>query len=542
MNSGPAFKTILLSASRSLLASSFAISVLHADEPIPLPEAAREFALPAGGLVVADAAAREAEYAAVGNLGIEEFPPEALLFEIGSITKVFTGVLLGQAVAEGKVTLETTVGSLLGGEFSDPRVAGITLRELATHSSGLPRLPENLEAGADSENPYAHYDEARLLRGVRAEALEEPPYPTSYSNYGVGLLGYLLAGAYGGSWEEVITEKVIVPLGLSETVVEPGESLNGRLVTGHAGDKEVPGWDLNVLAGAGALHSTAGDLVKFGRALINPDSTPLADALRMVATPQNDAKDVGLCIRILEVDGTKVWQHSGGTGGYSSTLRVIPAENRVQVVLANQSEFGGAMVLNRARGETARTEESGRKLTASDVVEYAGIYPLGEQAMFTVAPDGDRLWVRLSGQPFFQLFPHEEADRFFLKVVPAEVKFERSGGRIKAMVLHQNGVEQRAKLSDQKVPSYRFPSRKELEEFAGVYLLGPAAVFDLEVRGRTLVARLTGQSFHPVFQTKDDWFEYEVVPAALEFERDEEGEIIALKLHQNGAIQRAVRR
>lgn len=137
-------------------------------------------------------------------------PPEKLVFEIGSITKVFTGLLLAQAVVEKKVTLEKTLGSLLAGQvkFVDPRVAAITLKQLATHTSGLPRMPDNMGADATEEDPFANYDEKLLLNFLSTAKLEgEGPFSCSYSNLGMGLLGYLLGGVYQMPWDKAVVEK-----------------------------------------------------------------------------------------------------------------------------------------------------------------------------------------------------------------------------------------------------------------------------------------------------------------------------------------------
>ncbi len=193
--------------------------------------------------------------------------PEKVVFEIGSISKVFTGLLLAQAVLEKKVRLETTLKELMGDgvKFADEQVAGITLKQLATHTSGLPRIPEDLlagtGAGGDVADPYAHYDRARLEASVTAVKLAHaPPSASSYSNLGVGLLGDLLARVYERSWEELVVERICQPLGMTDTSVTLNAGQKTRLAPAYAGGEEVKPWRFQALAGA-AVHRGGHDAV-----------------------------------------------------------------------------------------------------------------------------------------------------------------------------------------------------------------------------------------------------------------------------------------
>jgi len=185
-----------------------------------LAEAAAQMSksLKAGCIVTGERVGDEVKYAISGAAPeAGDAKPEKLVFEIGSITKVFTGLLLAQAVVDKKVTLDTTIGSLLAGQvkFTDSRVAAITLKQLATHTSGLPRMPDNAASGAKEDDPYADYDEKLLLNYLASAKLDgEGPFTFSYSNLGMGLLGHLLGGVYHMSWDESVVEKICQPLGM----------------------------------------------------------------------------------------------------------------------------------------------------------------------------------------------------------------------------------------------------------------------------------------------------------------------------------------
>ena len=512
----------------------------------PLAEAAQSIArkLPKGIIVTAERSGELVQFAAAGKREHTGIPPERVIFEIGSITKAFTGLLLAQAVVEGKVALDTPIKKLIAAKtsFADSRVSAITLKQLATHTSGLPRLPDNIDQGADAADPYAHYDRAKLNAYLAsAKLLGEPPFEVSYSNLGVGLLGDLLSRVYGKPWEVLVAEKITGPLGMKDTVVNLSDDQRKRFAPPYAGDQKVKPWELTALAGAGALRSSAADMMIFGDALLAPEKTPLMEAFALMLQPQTPEGN-GLAIGIGKLDGKRVFEHDGGTGGYRSLLRALPDSRSVRVVLVNNAELEPESVLAATRDEKPRTQAADKTLSESELAAYEGIYSLAPDAKFTILRRGDQLWAQLTGQAFLSLFPHEKPDRFFLKIVAAELQFNRENGKLVSLTNFQNGRDMTAKKTDDPLPKIKFRSAKELAAYTGTYELAPAVVFTLTVMNGTLFAQLTGQGFLPVFEKRDNWFEYDVVEAALEFERDKAGKIIALKLHQNDLIQRAVRK
>ncbi|OAI56208.1 hypothetical protein AYO49_00975 [Verrucomicrobiaceae bacterium SCGC AG-212-N21] len=520
------------------------LSVAAEPSPLTLSEAAAKVTknLKKGAVVSAEAKNGVVQYAATGTLEPAGAAPEKVIFEIGSISKVFTGLLLAQAVLEKKLTLDTTLRDLMGEnqKFADPKVADITPRQLATHTSGLPRLPSSMIWAGVLPDPYAGFTRELLDAAVGVEKLEgTPPFPQSYSNFGVGLLGDLLSRVYNKPWSQLVRERITEPLGLHDTVVILSDEQKQRFAPAYSGEKSVLPWTFTALAGAGALRSTAADMVKFGEALLSPGKTPLKDAIELMLQPHSDTKDIGLAIMLSKFDGQELREHNGGTGGYRSLLQVIPATQSVRVILCNNSEMEPAGIIAAMRNEKPRLVESDKVITAEKLAEYEGVYPIDAEGRFTVLRRDDQLWTQLTGQSFLRLFPHEKEDRFFLKVAAAEIQFHRENGKIVSLTNHQNGRELDAKKSDLPAPKIIFRSAKELEEFTGTYDLTPFAKFTIKARGETLLAQLTGQPFLPVFEKSKDRFEYDVVEAALEFERDKDGRIVAVKLHQNGIVQRA---
>jgi CubicO group peptidase (beta-lactamase class C family) len=210
------------------------------------------------------------------------------VFELGSMTKTFTALLLAVMVERGEVGYDDPITAHLPTHALPRRHAArsITLGHLATHTAGLPRLPPNLYLQALPRwgtNPYAGYRPGHLYRATtRIRTRSEPGRRVRYSNYGIGLLGHLLGLAGGADYPTLLRDRVCTPLGLARTRVthQPGDLI------GHRRGRSVPPWEMDALAGAGILRSTPTDLLRYLTALLHPDSTPLSGPLRAVRQPR----------------------------------------------------------------------------------------------------------------------------------------------------------------------------------------------------------------------------------------------------------------
>ena len=219
-------------------------------------------------------------------------PPDAgTVFEIGSITKVFTAALLAEMAGRGEVRLDRPVAELLPPGVRVPSYRGraITPAHLAEHTSALPRLPGNLLATAtDMKNPYRDYRVTHLHEYLSGAAIGFPPGTgVAYSNLGAGLLGHALALRAGRPFEDLLAERVLRPLGLADTGITLSADQEARLAPGHTAKGEpTPNWDIPSLAGAGALRSTAAEMLTFLRANLDPPGTPAGAALRACHSPR----------------------------------------------------------------------------------------------------------------------------------------------------------------------------------------------------------------------------------------------------------------
>lgn len=269
-------------------------------------------------------------------------PDQHTLYEIGSITKVFTAILLAETVREGKAKLDDPVGKYLPDSATgkdSPLLTTVTLESLATHTSGLPRIPHNLFEGGDPENPYAHYDDTKLHAYLKkfTDSNLDKPGEHSYSNLGFGLLGHVLERIWDMPYPELADRKIFEPLGMEHTMVPTDyqslpEEIQKKLATGHNGGKAVPHWELASFLGAGAIISSAHDLLLFARAHWDEDTPKgLAKSLKEVTIPRIEGTGLGWGLSNEDIS------HGGGTGGFRTHLKINVTKQTAEVDLRNSA-------------------------------------------------------------------------------------------------------------------------------------------------------------------------------------------------------------
>ena len=266
------------------------------------------------------------------------------VFDIGSITKVFTALVLADMVSRDEVGLDDPLERFLPPSTQAPRWQDreITLLDLATHTSGLPRLPRNLllRATLHGSNPYRGYTVTDLHRGLAATRLRRAPGSSyRYSNFGFAVLGHALAFAAGVTYEQLVVDRVCGPLGLGETMLEMNADVASRRESGHAGaGQPVPDWDLAAFAPAGGLRSTVVDMVRFLRASLEPKPTNLAVALEDAQRPRRPigaSEQIGLGWHLREKGGATVAWHNGGTGGFGGFVATVRERGAGLAILYN---------------------------------------------------------------------------------------------------------------------------------------------------------------------------------------------------------------
>jgi CubicO group peptidase (beta-lactamase class C family) len=369
----------------------------------------------------------------------ERVPDGDTVFEIGSITKVFTGILLAQAVLNGEVKLDDPISMYLPEGVTAPEYEGksITLLDLATHTSGL---PGNLCHIITFEQMYAFLSGYRLTR--------EPGSSYEYSNYGMGLLGNILVlSADQADYEALLLERIFRPLGMDSTRVLLTAEMRSRLAAPHTASlAQTHLWDNPTLAGAGMIRSTANDLLTFLAANMGLTETELQPALQLANTPQRPSvgKDtIGLGWQVAANPGSH-W-HNGQTNGSHSYLAWDPERKFGVVLLANAAvdiDYFVRLLIGRLPFSLVQVDP---QVLAS----YAGRYQDPDGNIVTIRVDGTRIFIQLPTEMEYELFASAES-HFYLPVSDPisdlEITFYRNNrGQVDRVVGVVGGVTYEAK-------------------------------------------------------------------------------------------------
>jgi CubicO group peptidase (beta-lactamase class C family) len=381
------------------------------------------------------------------------------IFEIGSITKVFTSLLLMDMVQKGEVALSDPVSKFLPPSVKVPERNGrkITLQDLSTQSSGLPRLPSNLKP-KDMTNPYADYSVDQLYEFLSGYQLpRDVGEKYEYSNLGVGLLGHALSLRAGTSYETLVKTRITGPLEMTSTGITLTPEMRARFATGYDGNlKAVPAWDLPTLAGAGALRSTANDMLAFLAANLGYTQTPLAKAMAAEISIRRPTGVEGMQIayawHILTKDGHSIIWHNGGTGGFRTFAGFDPQTRIGVVVLSNVSSAEGVDDIGRHLLNPifplAQFDTKEHKAVSIDTKlfdGYVGRYEMAPKFILSITRDGDHLFAQATGQGAFEIFPEGDKE-FFAKIGNIQISFHTGAdGKATDVVVTQGGMKTIAK-------------------------------------------------------------------------------------------------
>lgn len=374
----------------------------------------------------------------------KEKADKSTLYEIGSITKTYTGLLMAKYTGEGKLKPDFPADTLLPDSIRlrDDKGNPIRLAHLATHTSGLPRLPDNLDLSS-LDNPYRDYTRKELFDYLRHYRPTGIGKRYLYSNLGVGLLGELLAISQDSDYGKLLQKEVLAPLKLGHTYLKVPEKQAGNFATGYMGNHPVGHWDFKAFAGAGGLRASITDLLAYGRSYLDPEN-PLKKAAGISMKPhytdKNDRK-YGLGWHFSD----SVAFHSGGTGGFRSFIAIDPGKERVVAIVVNSGSNPvddiGFHLTDPEKHKLLRTPKT-VDITPEKLQNYAGSYQnngLGLRIRFTVKDD--TLYGGLPGQQE-QCVYYYGKHSFFYKTALARVIFEADeNDTIVGLTLHQNGRE-----------------------------------------------------------------------------------------------------
>lgn len=412
----------------------------------------------------------EGEHYGIVHLGssnqAKEKANNLTVYEIGSVSKVFTGLLLADAVSRDAINLNAAADVANPAGIRLPSRDGRSVKwiDLSTHRAGLPRLPGNLPL-TDSVNPYREYDSKKVAAFLNQYELpRQPGKSQEYSNLGASVLGYLVAQKAGKSYQQLLRERIAEPLRMTDCTVSLSSDQMKRLATPHDkfGSATSP-WTFADLPGAGGIHATMRDMMRFAKAQLSPPSGTLGDAIELAWKQQSEADASGPAMGLgwmIAGDGQTRW-HNGQTGGSHAALFLNRTLKCAVVVLCNTAVTNevdqlAMQLVMKAAGQEVKPEPSDTSDQDSDKLaidaklrsRLVGRYQLKPDFIFTVRDRDGHLMVGITNQATQEVYP-DSPTRWSYRGVDATLEFKLpKTGPAKSLVLHQNGAKQTARRID----------------------------------------------------------------------------------------------
>jgi CubicO group peptidase (beta-lactamase class C family) len=382
----------------------------------------------------------DGEHTRIQRYGEQSESSSTELYELGSLSKVLTATTLAVLADAEIVGLRDPIARCL------PRSPDITFYDLATHTSGLAALPPNLGA-VDLRDPYASYTEAQLQEALASVApTRSSESRFAYSNFGFGVLGHALGLCAASSYESVVRERVLAPLGMNDTTLALAPQSRSRLVQGHDADGMPMGpWTFGALAGAGGWRSTLDDMIRFLTANADPTASPLGDALQMahaLARPNSVGPRIGLAW--MGTDEGWLW-HNGQTAGSHGFIAFSPVTKRGVVILSDTAtevvdRLGMALMRVMHGRDAAFSVPETVALSSGDIDRLVGRYVFAPDVEIAIEHRDGALYGTLTGQAPLKLYPSTATDLYY-RAVDAKMEIVLDDdGRVSGLRLHQGGA------------------------------------------------------------------------------------------------------
>ncbi len=375
-------------------------------------------------------------------------------FEIGSVTKTFTALQAALQIERGALKTDATLSQIWPQSWGklNASLNPITLSELLTHSSGLPRMPDNFEP-AQPTDPYLDYSAQRLQSFAHTHVLSKAPKTYAYSNLGYGILSSLLVhNSKQTNYAQMLKQDILRPLGMNQTQVDdPAAGL--PLAHAHYEGVAVPGWHFSeVTQGLGALRSTGQDMARYLSAQLEPQSISDPELSKAILRSQqilyqSSSHPLNLAyawhldkrLQTAETPGPE-YSHNGMTGGFLSHMSFAPDRGRGVVILTNNTDAIQDLAQHLMHPESPLKPLLDQRTATEKLNVYLGQYLLAPGLILKIRQEAGYLIVGLTGQAELRVFPEAEADHFVYRIVDAQLVFERNPeGNIRGVTLNQNG-------------------------------------------------------------------------------------------------------
>ncbi len=508
------------------------------------------------------------------------------VYEIGSLSKIFTSLLLADAVVRGDIDLNAAVevDNQAGIRLPTYESTSIKWIDLSTHRSGLPRLPENLPL-TNLTNPYRDYDSLKAAEFLNQYELpRQPGESQEYSNIGGSLLGYLVAEKAGKTYQELLRERIAEPLRMTDCTVSLSKDQRNRLATPHdTFGSPTAFWTSADLPGAGGIYSTMRDMMRFAKAQLTPPTGHIGEAIELAWTQQRDADASGPAMGLgwmIAGDGQTRW-HNGQTGGSHSALFINRELECAVVVLCNTAlisevdQLAMQMVLKAAgqdvdpdSGERGKNNSSPPKLSPFTDVQF-------DEKQVTVTYDGQTYhWLEVNGikvEDIVDSSKKQFSGKWQKRISEDLVELLWGMGhqpgnmvklRLQDLSTKQDIVVENAPMTKEN-RSAVVRNRRQADEaetvkqddridegtidaelrgrLVGRYQLNPNFIFDVQDGDGHLMVGITNQPTQEVYPDSPSRWSYRGVEATLEFKLTKTGPAKSLVLHQNGVAQTARR-
>ena len=441
-----------------------------------------------------------------------------------------------------RVQLDTPIGSLLNQKV--PMLADVPIRlvDLATHSSGLPRVPNNLPSSVrNSRDVYRYYGERELLAFLREyELVYLPGERFEFSSLGMGLLGYLIGVAQSGSYEGLLTSRITGPLGMKSTIVVTGGEQPESLLAGHNNMFEtVPSSSLNALAASGAIYTSLDDMVRYVQGnLVAPEGT-IGDRLELAQQPHSQLPDeggaVGLGWMIRQVGDGRVFWHNSVTGGHRSFVAFVKGPQIGSVVLANammrEIDFLGGHLLD----PSIELPVIATADPVGDYADYLGTYQFSEGLRLRLTSDGKNLYGHSADKRRFTLV-RSAKDEFSVEGSELLIGFDRSKTGSIVRIILSDAENQRIgrKAGTEGERWIRVVPAETLGRYVGTYHLSDEKTIVVVRDGAQLFVQMTDAPRVPVYASSKTRFYFDDMSAEIEFNVSPGKPASSLTLHQDG--------